>query len=74
MYVKKESCASTNIIDGRIPPNSKIAWKLASISGEIPPIDFKNGKIRGFALHKRKASAYLPRNGLYFVNNRKFSA
>ncbi|WP_218007893.1 hypothetical protein, partial [Neobacillus drentensis] len=42
--------------------------------GQIPPIDSKNPKSEEFALHKRKTSAYLPRNELYFAFNRKTSA
>ena len=51
-----------------------ISLKITLIDGEIPPIDSKNGKIGNLALHKRKTSAYLPRNGLHSKINRKISA
>jgi hypothetical protein len=51
-----------------------IALKIALIDGGIPPIDSKNVKIVGFRLHKRKTSAYFPRNKPHPVINRKISA
>ncbi|WP_222127385.1 hypothetical protein [Bacillus sp. X1(2014)] len=47
---------------------------MASIDGEIPPIESKNMKRGEFALHNRKTSPYLPRNELHSVSNRKISA
>jgi hypothetical protein len=51
-----------------------MSLKIAKIDGDIPLIDSKNMKLRGFPWLKRKISAYLARNEFHSEYKRKNSA